>query len=36
MEELRVEKTRKQFTEEFRRMAVARMKTCGSVVALAQ
>jgi transposase-like protein len=36
MEGLRVEKTRKQFSEEFRRMAVARMKTCGSVAGLAR
>jgi transposase-like protein len=36
MEELQVEQTRQQFTEEFRRMAVARMKSCGSVVGLAR
>ena len=36
MEELQVEKTRKQFTSEFRQMAVSRMKTCVTVVGLAR
>ncbi len=31
-----MEKTRQQFSEEFRRMAVSRMKSCGSVVGLAR
>ena len=36
MGELRVARTRKNYTEEFRRLAVARMKTCRDVVGLAR
>jgi|ERR1035438_5056338 transposase-like protein len=36
MKDLRAGKTRQQFTEEFRRMVVARMKSFGRVVGLAR
>jgi transposase-like protein len=36
MEELRVSKRRKKYTEEFRRLAVERMRSCPNVVALAR